>query len=62
MFAAITGTILVGASGTGLWYFLPRNGQVHPLAKKPFLDSMITITIMTLLVVGIGLIVDTIAG
>jgi hypothetical protein len=62
MFSILSGAALVGISGTGFWYFLPRNGQVHPLAKKPFLDSMITITIMTFLVVGIGLIVDTIAG
>jgi hypothetical protein len=55
MFSALTGAVLVGASGTSFWYFLPRNGQVHPLAKKPFLDSMITITIMTMLVMGIGL-------
>jgi hypothetical protein len=55
MFSILSGAVLVGASGTGLWYFLPHNGHVHPLAKKPFFDSMITITIMTMLVLGIGL-------
>ena len=58
MLSILSGATLVGASGTGLWYFLPRNGQVHPLAKKPFLDSMVTIVIMTLLVVGLGLVLD----
>ena len=58
MLSILSGAVLVGASGTGLWYFLPRNGQVHPLVKKPFLDSMITIVIMALLVVGLGLVLD----
>ena len=58
MLSILSGAALVGVSGTGLWYFLPRNGQVHPLVKKPFLDSMVTIVIMTLLVVGLGLVLD----
>jgi hypothetical protein len=62
MFSILSGAVLVGASGTGLWYFLPHNGQVHPLAKKPFFDSMITITIMTMLVLGIGLLGEGIFG
>jgi hypothetical protein len=60
MFSVLGGAVLIGVGGTGFWYFLPRNGQVHPLAKKPFLDSMITITIMTIVVMGIGLIVQAI--
>jgi hypothetical protein len=60
MFSVLWGVVLIGSGGTAFWYFLPRNGQVHPLAKKPFLDSMITITIMTVLVLGIGLIVQAI--
>lgn len=60
MFSALWGVVLIGIGGTGFWYFLPRNGQIHPLAKKSFLDSMITITIMTIVVLGIGLIVEAI--
>jgi hypothetical protein len=60
MFSVISGVVLIAIGGSGFWYFLPRNGQVHPMAKKPFLDSMITITIMTIVVLGIGLIVQAI--
>jgi hypothetical protein len=39
------------------WYFVPRNAVVHPLAKKPLLDSLIPIAIVCALAVGISLIV-----
>jgi hypothetical protein len=60
MLSVLLGIVLIGSSGGGFWYFLPRNGQVHPLVRKPVLDSMITITIMTLLVLGMGLIAQVI--
>jgi hypothetical protein len=62
MFTILSGAVLIGASGAGLWHFLPRHGQVHPLVKKPFIDSMITITIMTLLVIGVAMVADGVLG
>jgi len=62
MLNVVSGAALVAASGGSFWYFMPRDGVVHPLAKKPFFDSMITIAIMTLLVVGFGLIAQEILG
>jgi hypothetical protein len=58
MFSALSGVALVGVSGVSFWYFLPRGGRVHPLAKIPFLDSMITIVIMALLVLGVALMIE----
>jgi hypothetical protein len=62
MLSILSGAALVGVSGTGFWYFLPRQGTVHPLAQKPFFDSMITITIMTLMVLGLGLLAEGVFG
>ena len=59
MLSIISGLIAVGASGAGLWFFMPRNGVVHPLARKPFFDSFITVVIMTVFVIGVALIVDS---
>ncbi len=39
----ISGLIVVGGGGASLWYFMPRNGQVHRLARAPLLDSLIPI-------------------
>jgi hypothetical protein len=56
MYGIVSGLGLVAASFTGFWYFLPRNGIVHPLAKKPFFDSFITIAIMTVFALGATLV------
>jgi p-aminobenzoyl-glutamate transporter AbgT len=58
MFTVLSGAVLVVIGAVSFWYFLPRNGVVHPLAKTPFFDSMVTIIIMTFLVVGIGLMIE----
>ena len=57
MFSIISGVIVAGGGGAGLWYFKPRNGQVHPLTVKPLLDSLIPIAIVTALAIGVALIV-----
>ena len=59
MLSIVSGFVAIGASGAGLWFFMPRNGVVHPLARKPFFDSFVTIAIMTVFVLGVALIVDT---
>lgn len=57
MFSIISGLIVAGGGGAGLWYFMPSNGEVHPLAKKPLLDSLIPIAIVTALAIGVAMII-----
>jgi hypothetical protein len=57
MLSIISGLIIAGTGGAGIWYFVPRNAVVHPLAKKSLLDSLIPIAIVCALAVGISLIV-----
>ena len=57
MYSIISGVIVFGGGGAGLWYFMPSNGQVHPLAKRPLLDSLIPIAIVTALALGVALII-----
>jgi hypothetical protein len=53
MFSIICGAALVVAAGASFWYFLPRNGQVHPLVRRFDGGSMITLAIMTILTIGV---------
>jgi hypothetical protein len=57
MFSIISGVIVAGSGGAGLWYFKPRQGQPHPLAQAPFLDSLIPIGIVTAFALGLALII-----
>ncbi len=57
MFSIISGVFVAGSGGASLWYLRPRNGQVHPLAVKPLLDSSIPIGIVSALAIGVALIV-----
>jgi hypothetical protein len=57
MLSIISGVVVAGGGGASLWYFKPRNGQVHPLAIKPLLDSLIPIAIVSALAIGVALIV-----
>lgn len=57
MTSLIFGLGITGASGAALWMMMPKNGVVHPLARKPGLDSLIPIAIMTGLTIGIAFIV-----
>jgi len=36
---------------------MPSNGQVHPLAKRPLLDSLIPIGIVAALAIGTAMII-----
>lgn len=58
----LSGVALMVLSSGGFWYFMPSNGVVHPLVKKPFFDSFVTIAIMTTMFVGLALIAETIVG
>jgi hypothetical protein len=62
MYSIISGVIVAGGGGVGLWYFMPSGGQVNPLANKPVLDSMIPIAIVSALAIGVALIVAGAVG
>lgn len=57
MISTISGIVVFGAGGASLWHFMPTDGKLHPLAKKPFLDSLIPIAIVSALAIGTALIV-----
>ncbi|MEJ2376883.1 MAG: hypothetical protein P8Y53_12545 [Pseudolabrys sp.] len=62
MLSLVSGAVLVAVSGTGFWYFMPRNGMVHPWVTKPVLDSLIVIAIIGIAAVGLALIVSAVGG
>jgi len=53
MFIVICGAALAAGAGASFWYFLPRNGQVHPLVERFDGGSMITLAIMTVFTTGV---------
>jgi hypothetical protein len=57
MLSVISGAVVFGAGGAGLWYFKPRNGAAHPMATAPFLESLVPIAIVSALAVGVALII-----
>ena len=58
MLSALSGVVAVAGSVAGFWYFRPRNGVVHPLVTKPFMDSFIVIAFLGVFAVGIALVVN----
>jgi hypothetical protein len=58
MMSIISGVVVLGAGGGGLWLMIPRNGVPHPLARKPLLDSLIPIAIVAALAVGVALVIN----
>jgi hypothetical protein len=57
MYSVLSGLIIAGAGAVGLWYAVPHNGQVRAFAKKPFIDSLVPIAIVSALAIGVALIV-----
>lgn len=62
MLSILSGVMLIAAGGTGLWWFTPRNGVVHPMVLRPFFDTSLAIGVMGVLAVGLALLVSGIAG
>jgi hypothetical protein len=58
MLSIVSGAVVFGAGGAGLWYFMPRGGTTHPLATVPLLDSIIPICIVALIGIGVALVVS----
>jgi hypothetical protein len=62
MLSALSGVVLFGAGGAGLWYFTPRNGVPHRITTTPLLDTLVPIGIVALLAVGAALFIAGLAG
>ncbi|MBI1203822.1 MAG: hypothetical protein GC182_15075 [Rhodopseudomonas sp.] len=60
MLSLLSGIVVTGAGGASLWYFMPHNGVVHPIARKPLLDALVPIAIVSAFAIGIALIVSAI--
>jgi hypothetical protein len=62
MIGIVSGVILVIVSCAAFWYLLPRDGKVHPLVENSDVGSMVTITIMTGITVGLAVMFGGAAG
>ena len=58
----LSGIALITAAVASVWYLAPRNGQVHPLAVVPFLETLIPVTIIVGLTFGVALLLLGILG
>jgi hypothetical protein len=48
----VVGIIMLAVTATVSWYFIPRNGQPHPWVKRPFLEDLIPLSMITGLAFG----------
>jgi hypothetical protein len=53
MFTVICGAALAAGASASFFFFLPRNGQVHPLVEKFDGGSLITLAVMTIFTTGL---------
>ena len=58
MIKIILGAVLLVAISAFYWYLLPRNGQVNRLVKKADVGSLVMITIISVVCLGIALVID----
>jgi hypothetical protein len=56
IFEALVGLVVVVVTGTAFWYFMPRNGRIHPWVTAPYLESTIPFAILSGLVLGLAMI------
>ncbi len=57
MLSIISGLLVAGGGGAGLWILKPHNGQPHRLARTPILNSLLPIAIVAALAIGVALII-----
>jgi hypothetical protein len=62
MLYIISGAVLLGGGGVSFWYFLPRNGRVHPFVQNSDIGSMVTIAMMTAVTFGLVMMVEGFFG
>lgn len=58
MLSVISGLVIGGAGGTTLWYLKARNGVIHPLIQKPWLEAPIAIGIAAAIAFGTALVIS----
>jgi hypothetical protein len=51
----VVGIIILAITAMTFWHFLPREGQTHPWAKRPFLEDLIPLSMITGLAFGAAL-------
>ncbi len=62
MVSIISGIVILCGCFGGIWYFKPRNGQVHWHTKVPVLDSVLPVMLVAGLAVGVSIIIAGIVG
>jgi hypothetical protein len=58
----IIGAALVAGPCAAFWYLLPRNGKEHPWVTNSGVGSMVTITILTVLTIGLAVLFEGLFG
>jgi hypothetical protein len=56
MILVLIGIAMLAAAIALLWVMLPKDGQLHRLATAPVLESVIPLTIVTGIAIGLALI------
>ena len=54
----VLGFLIAGVSAWTFWYLLPKNGEVHPIVTKPFLDQLLPVSIVSGLALGITMFIS----
>lgn len=57
MISIISGLVVTGAGVGTLWYCLPTKGVPAAITRKPMLDTIIPIVIVSALSIGVALII-----
>ena len=58
MLSVISGLVVGGAGGATLWRLKARDGVIHPLIKKTWLEAPIAIIVATAIAFGIALVIS----
>jgi hypothetical protein len=58
----IIGAVMIASTIAGFWYLLPRNGKEHPLVQNTGVGSMVTITILTVFIIGVAVMCEGLLG
>ena len=58
----IIGAVLVAGTSASFWYLLPHNGKEHPWVENSGVGSMVTITILTVLIIGLAVFFEGLFG
>jgi len=54
----VSGFLITGVSVWAFWYLLPKNGEVHPIVTKPFLDQLLPVSLVSGLAIGVTMFIS----